>query len=173
VISLSFSFDHDFFRHAAFIVLIGFGFVGVLFLTALLFGFLLLVFGDAVADILFVDGDVFFLQLGIAGEEEGFHREDQPAVVHIEFNDFEGQDFTHEEGFFGVLQLGNGQMGDGDKPFHHIVIQLDVHQHAFGDELADFAFDLGVDGEYNVEVFPGIGTQLLDAQGDAMESAID
>ncbi len=120
-----------------------------------------------------MQGDVFFLQLGIAGEEESFHGHDQAAVVGIQFNDLERQLFAQMESIFGVFKFGNGEMGDRHKAFHHIVIHYDIDQNAFGDELADLAPDLSIDGKLGGQGFPGIAPELFDAQSDAVQGAVD
>ena len=129
--------------------------------------------GNAVTHILLVNSDVFFLQFGFAREEESFHRKDQAAIVHVQFDHFQGQLFAHMEGVFAVLQLRQGQMGDGNKAFHHIVIQRDIHEHAFGDQLGDFAFHFGIYRQLLIEAFPGIRSELLHAERDSVLSPID
>ncbi len=86
-----------------------------------------------------MDGDIFFLQFGFAGEEERLHTQDEAAVFHIQFDDFERQLFTNVESFFRVVEFWNGEVGDGDEAFNDVFADLDVHQGAFIDQLANLS----------------------------------
>ena len=51
--------------------------------------------------------------------------------------------------------------------------RLQFHKRAVGNEVDDAAFDLGADLVFGVDVLPGIGQLLLEAEADALLFAVD
>ena len=65
--------------------------------------------------------------------------------------------------------LGPGQLGDVHEALD---AGLDLDEGAVGHEVDDLALDLGPDGILLVDVVPGVGGLLLEAQGDALLLAV-
>ena len=77
------------------------------------------------------------------------------------------------ESVFRMLYFGQSQMRNRHKALYHIIVNNHINQNALGNKFADFAPDFRIDGKPGGKILPGVAPELFDAQGNAMQSAVD
>ncbi len=116
--------------------------------------------GDDRADGIFFGGE----QPGIG--QRLLDAERDAAVAGLDVQDDDVNFFADFEEFRGMLDfLGPADLADVDEAFDAL---FEFDEDAVVDDADDFAFDFSAGGIFFGGVDPGIGSQLLEAEGDAL-----